>query len=92
MLAGPSDIAEDRILAALRALDRHFAPIADAAQEIAIMAYLDPEWRLLGMRHHAAGQTQSLSADPAPGAHARCGGGAAGRARRIRAGWHGTLP
>jgi DNA repair protein RadC len=60
MIAGPADIAEDRIVAALRALDRHFAPIAEAAQEIAIMAYLDPEWRLLGMRHHAAGQTQSL--------------------------------
>jgi DNA repair protein RadC len=60
MIAGPSDIAEDRIVAALRALDRHFAPIAEAAQEIAIMVYLDPEWRLLGMRHHAAGQTQSL--------------------------------
>ena len=64
MIAGPPEIAEDRadnrILAALRALDRHFAPIADAAQEIAIMAYLDPEWRLLAMRHHAADQTQSL--------------------------------
>lgn len=28
-----------------------FAPIATVANEIAVFAYLDPEWRVLGMRH-----------------------------------------
>uniref|UniRef100_UPI0035CBBBA5 JAB domain-containing protein n=1 Tax=uncultured Sphingomonas sp. TaxID=158754 RepID=UPI0035CBBBA5 len=35
-------------LHAARAL---FAPIATASFEVAAFAYLDPEWRLLGMRH-----------------------------------------
>lgn len=28
-----------------------FAPIAMLRSEVAVFAYLDPEWRLLGMRH-----------------------------------------
>lgn len=28
-----------------------FAPIATAVREVAMFAYLDPQWRLLGMRH-----------------------------------------
>lgn len=35
-------------LAAARAL---FAPISTEPVEVAAFAYLDPEWRLLGMRH-----------------------------------------
>lgn len=39
-------------LDAARAL---FAPIAGGTREIAAFAYLDPEWRLLGMRHTPLG-------------------------------------
>jgi DNA repair protein RadC len=34
---------------------RLFAPIAHLTQEVAVFAYLDPEWRLLGMRHRPSG-------------------------------------
>ncbi len=30
-----------------------FAPIAAAAQEVAMVGYFDPEWRLLGTQHYA---------------------------------------
>jgi DNA repair protein RadC len=34
---------------------RLFAPIAGLPTEVAVFAYLDPEWRLLGMRHRPSG-------------------------------------
>lgn len=46
-----TDSAEDP----LEVLDRVFAPIADVPQEVAVFAYLDPKWSILGMRHVAAG-------------------------------------
>ncbi|WP_375420148.1 JAB domain-containing protein [uncultured Sphingomonas sp.] len=33
------------------AVARHFASIADSAVELAVVGYLDPEWRLLGATH-----------------------------------------
>jgi DNA repair protein RadC len=36
-----------------------FVALADAPCEIAAFAYLDPEWRLLGMRHSAPGEMDS---------------------------------
>lgn len=39
-------------LAAARAL---FAPLAGAGVEVVAFAYLDPEWRLLGLRHASGG-------------------------------------
>jgi len=64
MTASPSDSADAMIAAAVRALDQHFAPIAEAAQEVAILAYLDPKWRLLGSRHVAGGRGDSLALSP----------------------------
>ncbi len=61
MIACPPDSEGGSVAAALRRLDRHFAPLARATQEVAILAYLDPEWRVLGMRHVAAGGAASLA-------------------------------
>jgi DNA repair protein RadC len=47
----------DRDSAASPALRQWFAPLALAETEAAAFAYLDPQWRLSGMRH-----TRSLSA------------------------------
>lgn len=47
-MVSPRPFTDDTALDAARAL---FAPLADAAEEVAAFAYLDPEWRLLGMRH-----------------------------------------
>lgn len=38
-----------------------FAPIANAVHEVAVFAYFDPEWRLLGARHILAGGTDALT-------------------------------
>lgn len=51
MSAEPPRVRPDLPAAALAATARLFAPIAAATREIAVFAYLDPEWRLLGMRH-----------------------------------------
>ncbi|MEO5865502.1 MAG: JAB domain-containing protein [Sphingomonas sp.] len=39
-----------------------FAPIADKPREIAAFAYLDPEWRLLGVRHSMSGASDGVDA------------------------------
>lgn len=46
---------------ALESIALHFAPIADAAQEIAIFAYLDPEWRVLGVRRVSSRAVDTLT-------------------------------
>lgn len=51
---------ETLLLRDLVAARRLFAPIASAAVEIAAFAYLDPEWRLLGMRHTTAGSRDTV--------------------------------
>ena len=38
-----------------------FAPIAMAREEVAVFAYLDPDWRLLGTRHMASGLTDAVT-------------------------------
>jgi DNA repair protein RadC len=38
---------------------RLFAPIATLTREVAVFAYLDRDWRLLGMRHGPAGARHS---------------------------------
>lgn len=50
--ASHADAGRIDSLDAARAL---FAPIAGGAREMAAFAYLDPEWRLLGMRHTPLG-------------------------------------
>ena len=45
------DAAADVMIGTLGAVMTLFAPIASAATETAIIAYLDPEWRVLGVRH-----------------------------------------
>lgn len=42
---------------AVRAL---FSAVADATHEVAGFAYLDPEWRLLGMRHSLPGSADAV--------------------------------
>lgn len=44
-------------LASARAL---FTPIARAPEEVAAFAYLDPEWRLLGIRHTRSAACDSV--------------------------------
>lgn len=47
---------------ALRALSLAlFAPIAHADREVAVFAYLDPQWRLLGMRHILCARADSVT-------------------------------
>ncbi len=50
------DATVDRDTEALGATAAWFAPIAAAAREIAIIVYLDPEWRILGVRHSPSGR------------------------------------
>lgn len=38
-----------------------FGPIATVREEVAVFAYLDPEWRLLGMRHVASGLADAVT-------------------------------
>lgn len=38
-----------------------FEPIATVREEIAVFAYLDPEWRLLGMRHVPSSLTDAVT-------------------------------
>ena len=38
-----------------------FAPIAAMREEVAVFAYLDPEWRLLGMRHVPSGLSDAVT-------------------------------
>lgn len=38
-----------------------FAPIAMVREEVAVFAYLDPDWRLLGTRHIASGLTDAVT-------------------------------
>ncbi|BCA60530.1 JAB domain-containing protein [Sphingomonas sp. HMP6] len=38
-----------------------FAPIATVCEEIAVFAYLGPEWRLLGMRHVPSGLADAVT-------------------------------
>lgn len=39
---------------------RLFAPLADGDREVLGFAYLDPEWRLLGMRHSVPGSADAV--------------------------------
>jgi len=48
-----------RRIADLNAARALFAPLASERAEIAAFAYLDPEWRLLGLRH-ARGSTDTI--------------------------------
>ncbi len=45
----------------LRATIALFEPIAMVREEVAVFAYLDPEWRLLGMRHVASGVADAVT-------------------------------
>lgn len=45
----------------LESIGLHFASIADAAQEVAIFAYLDPEWRVLGVRRVTSRAVNTLT-------------------------------
>lgn len=47
MIAHAASSASDPLAAAAAA----FAAIAGAQREVAVFAFLDPEWRLLGLRH-----------------------------------------
>lgn len=38
-----------------------FVPLATCAREVASIGYFDPEWRLLGMRHIAAGRVDAVA-------------------------------
>lgn len=38
-----------------------FEPIATVREEVAVFAYLDPEWRLLGMRHVPSGLADAVT-------------------------------
>lgn len=40
---------------------RLFAPIAHLPQEVVAFAYLDPEWRLLGVRHRPSRSNHSVA-------------------------------
>jgi len=55
--AAPDDQPRIDGLAAARAL---FAPLAVEPVEVAAFAYLDPEWRLLGMRHARSGLATAI--------------------------------
>lgn len=50
----------DRADAALESIVAPFAAIAGFRHEVAIFAYLDPNWRLLGMRRVSSGLADSL--------------------------------
>lgn len=55
----------DRAVRPLFIEARHlFAPIAIAPREIAVFAYLDPNWRLLGSRHVPAADDADAVAIP----------------------------
>lgn len=54
------DWPEDRRVDGLAAARALFASLADAPREMAAFAYLDPEWRLLGMRHTPLGATDAV--------------------------------
>ncbi len=58
-LDGRVAAAQRRIATAKAALDL-FDPLRGEAVEIAAFAYLDPEWRLLGLRHACHGSRDSL--------------------------------
>ena len=46
---------------ALESITAHVLSIADAAQEIAIFVYLDPQWRVLGLRQVSNGAVDALT-------------------------------
>lgn len=48
-------------IGALGATIALFAPIATATEEVAIIAYLDPEWRILGLRHVVSDRHDEVS-------------------------------
>lgn len=61
MAPGPPPLFAPLSSRALESITAHFLPIADAAQEIAIFAYLDPEWRVLGLRQVSNGAVDALT-------------------------------
>lgn len=38
-----------------------FEPLVTVEEEVAVFAYLDPEWRLLGMRHMPSGLSDAVT-------------------------------
>ncbi len=57
----PPSFPQSSEASALESIGLHFAPIADAAQEVAIFAYLDPEWRILGVRRVTSNVVDALT-------------------------------
>lgn len=55
-LASQPGLHIDTLAAALSLFD----PLRDEAEEVAAFAYLDPQWRLLGLRHARHGVTDAI--------------------------------
>ncbi|MGL4312417.1 MAG: JAB domain-containing protein, partial [Sphingomonas sp.] len=53
----------ERRLESRAAAEALFAPLAMAAEEHLVIAYLDPDWRLLGLRHAHPGGADAIRVD-----------------------------